>query len=293
MTGAGAELGIDGGVIALLDRLALSSRRPVLGSPGVRRARRTGGAVEFADHRAYTPGDDIRRVDWNAYARLDRLILRLYAGEEDTTVTLWIDVSSSMGFGRPSKLHAAAALAGALGYVALAGYDRVAVATFSGDVAWPVPPLRGRARVEALWRALLALRASGSTDFAALARAAPRSRPGLCIVISDFLSEPGPARGLTALRQGGSDVTLIQLLAPDEISPALSGDLRLRDAESGATVEVTVTPALLAEYAAALSAHQAALRGVARRHRGDLLTLRSDTPLREALGACRSHTLLR
>ncbi|MGA8522891.1 MAG: DUF58 domain-containing protein, partial [Candidatus Dormiibacterota bacterium] len=114
---AARALGLTPEVLSLFDRMTLPSRRPVLGDAGQRRSRRTGGSVEFADFRAYVPGDDFRRVDWNAYARHERLIVRLHSADEDVTLTLWLDTSASMTYGDPSKLHAAASLAGALAYV--------------------------------------------------------------------------------------------------------------------------------------------------------------------------------
>ena len=285
-------VGLDPAALALLDRLALRARRPVLGAPGQRRARRAGGAVEFSDFRSYVAGDDIRRVDWNAYARLDRLIVRLYAGDEDLTLTIWIDTSASMGFGDPAKLDAARRLSAALAYVALRGGDRVQTASFADAVDWRTQRLRGRSGVEQLWQALPARRCDGHTDFAALARDAVRGAPGIGVVVSDFLSDSGLELALAALRAARQEPVLLRVLAPEELRPQLSGDLELVDVETGARVDVTVTPAVVREYRRSLEERSAALRRVARRFEALLIDVESGTPLHDALAACRAAGLL-
>ena len=128
-----------------LERLSLVSKRAYAGAiKGEKRSTRRGVSVEFADYRDYVPGDDLRYLDWNVYGRLDRLLVKLFVEEEDLRVYLLLDRSRSMGFGEPSKFDHARRLIAALAYLALAGLDRVTVATF-GDALDPgLPPLRGR-----------------------------------------------------------------------------------------------------------------------------------------------------
>lgn len=290
---AARSLGLTPDVLALLDRMSLPSRRPVLGDAGQRRSRRTGGSVEFADFRAYVPGDDFRRVDWNAYARHERLIVRLHSADEDVTLTVWIDTSASMAYGSPSKLQAAASLAGALGYVALGTYDRACVATFTSEARMLTPRLRGRSATHRLWLALAGLNASGRTDFSAIGRAATQAAPGIAVIISDFLSMPGPDAALSALRGAGQEPVLVRLLSRQEVEPDLRGDLRLVDAETRATVEVTVTPASIAAYGRRLAERTGALRSVAARHRARFVDLVSDTGTVEAVRACRTAGIVR
>ena len=131
-----------------LERLALLSRRAMAGHyQGERRSPKRGQSVEFADFRPYTPGDDFRRIDWNAYARLERFFIKLFVEEEDLTVHLLVDASRSMDWGEPNKLWYAARAAGALGYVALAGLDRVTVTALGKDQEdnrSHFPPRRGK-----------------------------------------------------------------------------------------------------------------------------------------------------
>lgn len=277
----GAALGLTADLLSRLDRLSLPSRRPMAGAAaGHRRSSRTGSSVEFADFRSYVPGDDFRRIDWNAYARLDRLMIRLYAGEEDICISLWLDVSRSMDWGVPPKAHTARGLAGALAYVSLRGYDRVAAVAFAGEIVARTPALRGRRQCPRLWRALAGTAGDGGeTDFRAVARAARSLPRGIAIVISDFLTESGPATALTELRSAGHQVVLLQVLAPQELKPDLRGDLRLVDVESHAAVEITATPDVLAAYGSALQAHTGRLAALAASHGATYLRVSSDVPL--------------
>ncbi|HSJ53411.1 MAG TPA: DUF58 domain-containing protein [Anaerolineae bacterium] len=266
-----------------LERLAVLSRQAMAGqTQGERRSPKRGQSVEFADFRPYAPGDDFRRIDWNAYARLERFFLKLFVEEEDLTVHLLVDVSRSMDWGEPNKLWYALRAAGALGYVALAGLDRVTVTALSGDRrpngnAGYFPAHRGKQQASALFQFLAGLNAGGSTDLGrSLSRyAAAANQPGPLILLSDlFDSAPQsphsaqgagqssslPAAGLTALASRGFEVTLLHILAPDEANPDLAGDLKLRDLETGAEVEITADDDLLRRYREGLAAWQQDLR---------------------------------
>lgn len=269
----------------MLDRLSLRVTRAVPGqASGERRSPRSGASSEFADFRNYVAGDDLRHVDWNAYARLDRLLLRLYVGEDDLTVTLWIDVSASMDWGRPSKSAAARSLAGALAYAALGSYDRVAVNGFADTVVARLPPLRGRRSCPKVWAALSRLPSGGLTDFAAVAGAAGAgagrgARRGLSVILSDFLSTSDLAGALSALRRSGQEVALVQVLARQEVEPDHSGEIRLHDVETGEEVEVTMTAGVLAAYRAALEEHTGALRALAHDRGAAFARVISDVPV--------------
>ena len=219
--------------------------------------------------------------------------MRLHSADEDVTLTLWIDASASMAYGDPSKLRAATSLAGALGYVALSAYDRACVASFASTATMLTPRLRGRSSTHRLWAALAGLQSSGSTDFSAIGRAATRTAPGIAVVISDFLSLPGPEAALAALRGAGQEPVLVRLLSRQEVAPDLRGDLRLVDAETHATVEVTVTPATIAAYGRRLADRTDALRSLAARHRARFVDLVSDGDIVESVRACRAAGIVR
>ena len=276
----GPNLGLTPELIARLDRLAFRSRRNVVGSgAGQRLSPRPGTSAEFSDFRTYVAGDDYRRLDWNAYARLDRLLLRLYLGEEDLSVHLFVDVSASMRYGRPPKDAAAVRIAGALAYVGLAGLDRVAVTGFADRVTTSTRPLRGRQSCPRLWSALAGLGSGTDTDYSCLGAVAARLRPGISVILSDFLTASDPAPALAALRSRGQQVVLLQVLAPQEIDPDVAGDVALTDVETGARVEVTVTPAVLDRYRGELAEQTARLEGLARAHGALWHRIRSDQPV--------------
>jgi uncharacterized protein (DUF58 family) len=292
---AADALGLDAELLRSLDRLALPSRRPIVGgTAGQRRSPRPGSSVEFADFRSYVPGDDFRRIDWNAYARLDRLVLRLYAGEEDVCVTCWVDTSASMEWGRPLKSRCARAIAGALVYCALTSYDRAAVIGFADTIVTRSGVMRGRVAAARLWTLLDSMPAAGATDFGVLARAARRLPRGSSVIVSDFLTESDPARAVAALREARQDVVLVQVLAPQELVPEVRGDVRLRDVETGTTVEVTATGAVLDAYRAALDEHTQRLRHVAAAHGASFTQVDTGMPLRDImLGRLRRDGVLR
>lgn len=265
-----------------LDRLVLVSKRARAGQlKGERRSPKRGQSVEFADYRAYTPGDDFRQIDWNVYARLERIFLKLFVEEEDLTVHVVVDTSASMDWGQPNKLQHARRLAGALGYIALAGLDRVTVSSFGAAPAL-FPAHRGKQAAHQLFAFLQGLAAAGGTNLAAsLRRYAQGARnPGPLLLISD-LFDPGWEEGLRALLARRFDVSVLHLLAPQEVRPELAGDLRLRDLERDSTVEVTVDTALLQRYAENLAAWQDELRHWCSARAVAYIPMQSSTPPEE------------
>lgn len=261
-------------LLASLDRLDVLSRKIFSGKlPGERRSKRRGQGVEFDDFRPYVAGDDLRHIDWNVYARLERLFLKLFREEEDLALHLLVDASPSMDVGRPSKLLFAHRLAMALGYIGLVNHNRVRVATFGlpahGGSLHRLAPMRGRRNIERLGRFLLESvagdgsaevreRPQAATDFNEVCRriGLDRAERGVLVVISDFFFREGWLPGLNYLAggpRGGFDAWCVQVLSPEEIDPGaegsdLVGDLRLLDAESGHAAEVTVSAALLKRY---------------------------------------------
>ncbi len=241
---------------AQLERLALRSRRRVRGMWSGRHASvQRGESLDFADYRQYTPGDDFRRIDHNLRARLGVVLVRLFEAEDELPLHLVCDVSASMG--HRTKLRTAQVLAGAIAYMALSGGDRVYPAATPGrhtalDAAQPARHLGGWPRLEA-W--LESLSPSGPTNLAAAFQAA-RHRGvarGPFVVISDLLSEGwGPA--LDLLGAAGTGGLVLHVLAPDELEPDLSGDLRLVDAETGATIDVSTSETTMAAYRDAVAA---------------------------------------
>src|SRR5207302_953935 len=217
-----------------LDGLALQVRRSVIGQmAGERRSRRHGRSVEFADFRSYTPGDDFRLIDWNAYARLDRYLLRLFVAEEELPLSLFLDLSGSMDWGNPNKAWAARRLAGAIAYVALAALDRVRLTVFADGPTSGGAPYRGRCAAAPLFARLQSLPAGGVTNYEKLVWPIGRQRPGMTVLITDGLGQPSIDTALAALQRAQQEGAVLQLLAPQELALDWSGDARLKDAETG------------------------------------------------------------
>jgi len=278
----------DEGFLRQLERLVLLMKSPVRGGlKGGRRSVKRGQSVEFADFRDYSLGDDLRQLDWNVYARLERLFVKLFVEEEDVTVTLLVDASASMAVGRPSKLRFAQRAAAALGYIGLASEDRVSVAVLTGRTARRQPSLRGSGRLFRLLANLSAVDAGrGQTDLVAAARhaAAQLSGRGVLILISDLL-DPGADRVIRELAATNSELIVLHVLSPEELDPQLEGDLRLVDAETGDGIDVTVDLATIDSYKARLAAWQEAFADLAAKRRASYVPVSSDLPLLELVSA--------
>jgi uncharacterized protein (DUF58 family) len=233
----------------------LAARRAKSSAKGERRSRARGQSVEFADYRTYVAGDDFRYLDWNLYGRLERLFLKLYEEERELPVRIFLDASESMTFGEPRKFDFARQIAAAIGYVALSGFDRVSVLPFPAPSAnadgtprtlelaarGALRSVRGKKSAIPFFQNLQLLTASGGADFnQALRRGALEAKQaGVAIVLSDLLDPAGYEQGLMALVSRGFQVNIVQILAPEELSPSTYGDLRLIDSETGAMEEVT------------------------------------------------------
>ena len=269
-----AALVFDAAFLRKLEHLELLARKVFRGHlRGEHASRRRGSGVEFFDFRRYRPGDDVRYVDWNIYSRLDRLFLKLYTSEEEVTLHVLVDTSASMGFGEPVKLDHARRVAAALAYIGLANRDRVGVETFADALGPALPPLRSKRQMPTVLAYLASLAAGGRTRFArAMREAAARlGKPGLVVVISDFLGDDGAAEGLAALRNRGHEVVALQLLGEDEIDPPLDRALELVDAEDGSALRVTVDVELRELYRARLAERLDALAASCRSARVEYL----------------------
>jgi uncharacterized protein (DUF58 family) len=253
-------------LLAQLERLELVTRKVFRGRlKGERRSKRKGQSVEFADFRSYVPGDDLRFVDWNLYARLDKLFIKLFLEEEDLHFYALIDASRSMEFGEPTKLEYAKQLAAALGFIGLCRTDRVKLEFLGASRSHPGPVLRGR---KSLWRMLDYLQSmpgdsaaaanniTTTTDLATSVREFCLRNPGrgILVLISDLMDKAGYETALRLLLARQMDVYVIQLLSNEELHPELQGDLKLVDCEDKDVAEITVSRPLLDRYQKTLAA---------------------------------------
>jgi uncharacterized protein (DUF58 family) len=249
--------------LSKLEQLELVSRRIFVGRmKGERKSKRRGSSVEFADHRNYTVGDDLRHIDWNVYGRLDKLFLKLFLEEEDLHVYTLLDTSLSMDFGTPTKLRYGKQVAAALAFIGLVNHDRVLLDTFSARLDQGLRGLRGRSQMWRVVQYLEHLEPTGRSDLTAAARefAIRHAGKGVVVVISDFLDKRGYQDALRYLLARNMDIYVIHVLSQEEVEPDLVGDLRLVDAEDEENAEITISAPLLKKYKDNLNAFVGGLK---------------------------------
>jgi uncharacterized protein (DUF58 family) len=239
----------DAEFLKTLEALNLLARRAVVGDDrSDRRTPRKGASIEFNDFRRYTPGDEIRYIDWNVYARHGNLFVKEFSAEENLHVSILLDTSRSMEFG--GKFQAAKELAAALGYIGLANYDTVSLYSFGAELRLVKKFLRGKGRIFELLAALEAMPSEGATDMRAAFRAAlPRVRGrSLVLLLTDFYDVGGYAAAVRELLAQRFEVHLIHLVAREEVAPTARGRLSLLDLETGRARDVAMLPRTIEAY---------------------------------------------
>jgi uncharacterized protein (DUF58 family) len=264
--------------------LSLAAKKAFRGTiKGEKRSTKRGTSVEFADFRAYSPGDDFRRVDWNVYGRLEKLFLKLFMEEEDLEIQLLVDCSTSMSFGEPKKIDFARRLAAALGYIGLTNLDRVGMALFSDRLRSVFPSVRGRPYIFQMFDFLSNVACDGETNlntcFRNFAQRAPRA--GVAVVLSDFLVKDGYEVGLKGLMSRGFEINVIHVLDRTEVEPSVVGDLKLVDAETGDTKEVTISASAIRAYRDAVESYCAQLRQFCLTYGMTYIRTTTDTPFED------------
>lgn len=271
-------------LLSRLERLELVTRKVFRGRlKGERRSRRKGQSVEFADFRNYVPGDDLRLLDWNLYARLEKLILKLFLEEEDLHFFALIDASRSMDFGEPTKLRYAKQLAAALGYIGLVRADRVKIETLGRPTDATSRVFRGR---RSLWRMLEALDQITPGEGAPLAESVKsfclrNSGRGIVVLMSDLMDKNGYEAALRYLMSQRMDVYVIQILSQEELEPELQGDLKLVDCEDLDFAEITVSAPLLNRYKETLASFVSGAQEFCGRRGMNYVLANNQTPVDE------------
>jgi uncharacterized protein (DUF58 family) len=274
-------------LLTKLEKFELVSRKIFRGRlKGERRSPRKGQSVEFADFRSYVPGDDLRFVDWNTYARLEKLFLKIFMEEEDLHFYALIDASGSMEFGEPTKLRYAKQLAAALGFVGLVRGDRVKIETLGQSAARPAALFRGR---KSLWRMLKHLDGIAAGEGVSLAEGARNfclrnSGRGIVVLLSDLLDKTGYEAALRYLLSCDLDVYVIHILSAAELDPDITGDLRLVDCEDSDVAEISVTPALIQRYKNTLATFIDGARQFCTKRGLVYILARNETPVEELVG---------
>jgi len=267
-----------------LEMLAVVSRRVFAGRQRAeRRTKKKGSGIEFADHRNYVAGDDFRYVDWNAYQRFGRLLVRLYEEEEDLSIYFIVDCSTSMSFGEGKKFDQARRLCAALAYVGLANLDRVTIVGVSDEVIARMPTTRGKARIFKAFEFLRRLQPTGTTDLRESLKTfvAQHKRRGLAVLISDLYDPAGFEGGINMLRFNKFEPYVLHIVDPSEARPRLKGDVRVYDCETGEEREVTVTDKLLQRMERAWGDYQASIERFCTTRQVPYFAADVDTPFDE------------
>ena len=279
-----AEALFDKGFLKKLEYLDLIARRLVFGrQQALRPSVKKGASIEFKDFREYSPGDDLRTVDWSVYARLDELVIKLFRQEEELDLWVLLDRSGSMDFGEPNKFDHARRIAAALAYIGMSNMDSSSVVPFSTDLSSGRTRLRGRGRVFGLLDYLTDMGCDGRTDLSATMRTyvSRVRRPGLIVIVSDFYGLQQAQRALDQLRFFKHQIYVIQVASPWEVDPPIRGELRLVDAETAGHEDLTVTDSMLRRYKRAFDGFSADLRRYAMRYSIGYAMARTDVPFDE------------
>lgn len=244
---------LDEDFLARLERIRLAGKHVSARQlHGARRSRRVGDGLEFADHRAYCPGDDMRFVDWPYYARMEKLLLRLFHEHSESDVGILLDVSASMApGGAMGKFDFARRAAAALTYVAMGNFERVWIVPFADEAAKPLRAGRNRAQIFRVLDFLAELSPGGTTRLGHCVKQFVRGhpQPGTLLIISDLLDcQEDLSDALARLGQSGCDVTMLHLYSQADADPQLSGSTVLQQAESDERLSLEITKDLLARY---------------------------------------------
>lgn len=262
-----------------LDALRLALKNPASGGAGgVRRSRSLGSSAEFSDFREYVPGDDVRRLDWNAYARFDKLFMKLFMEEQESVVTVLVDGSASMRAKREESIQAAEALS----YLALGSGDRLRVGWLGVDGTAMSPYYSGRKAYLQVSGFLNKRAMEGKTDLLAGLRSIDPFPKGMCFLISDCYVDEGIEQALEYLRYRRQEAALVQVLSPFEMKPELEGAVKLKDAEGAPDLDMLIDGAVLRQYQSALEGFLKDVRQQCHKRAIPYLLLCGDKPFEES-----------
>jgi len=249
------------------------------GLSGSRKSTAKGSSLEFSDFRDYLLGDDIRYIDWNAYGRSGKLLVKLFQEEKEGRFHIFVDGSRSMDFGEAKKSVQALRIAAALSYVILANLDRVYLTTGSGKGYVTSKGLTGRQAFEKMIRQLKEAAFTGKNGLEQMVYGTPFGYKGVSVLISDFFLEQDIKPLLAYLSFHKQQIILVQVLSPEEQAPELDGTLNLLDSEDGRNLKVTMDAKVTRAYSRAYEEFTGHLKGLCRKYQASYVFASSDTPL--------------
>ena len=283
---------LDGDFLDRLDAATLLLKNPMTGFfGGGRKARSYGNTVEFADFREYFAGDDIRRIDWNVYARLEKYFIRLFTDERQMHNQVYIDCSASMACGKPEKATAALRVAAAFGYLSVDSMDRVSYKLIKGDKVVDLGvKVTNKSSFYSAAQALEEVEFEGEVDLGTsiLTEESPGRDDGLTILISDFFTESNWKKAIDFLLYNKREVMLIQVLSPDEMYPDFDGRVHLVDSEAldlgdGKNMRMAITKKMMAAYQKALNDYEEEIVDFCTKRNITFLSVMSDDPIEKVI----------
>ena len=242
---------MDDKFLSRLNGLMISTRNLARGKDGgIRRSSAKGSSIEFSDYREYMAGDDFRHIDWNAYARFDRLFVKQFMEEKESMVTIFLDASKSMDYGMPNKGALSKKLAAIFSYIALSSLDRVIVSTLSNKTQKRSQIFPGKQSFYESFNIIENIQFGGETFITQAIKSAQTlgQGGGISIVISDLFSKDDYREGIDFLLYKKQEVIILNVLAPQEITPDLNGSIELVDSEDDKRLNIIANAAIMREY---------------------------------------------
>ena len=246
------------------------------GMSGARKSGAKGTSVEFSDFREYMLGDDIRRIDWNAYGRMDKLFIKQFMEEKEGIYHIFLDTSKSMDYGEPKKSRLALQIAGALSYLVLNNLDRVYVTQMQENSLSEGKGLSGRNSYKKILAELNGIRFDGRTTLSGSIMSRNMKGRGLSVIISDFLDPAGIEAALRYLKYKKQQIVLVQVLAREELTITKEGSLNLIDSETGDIVRVTVNRKMIESYEEELKKLKYRLSALAKKYEAEYILAAAD-----------------
>lgn len=276
----------DNDFLRKLEQFSILSRKLRKGAVrGEHRVIKRGMSTEFHDYKDYNSGDDLRYIDWNIYGRLNKLLIKMFSGEEDQSVHILLDTSLSMNSGIPSKMDYAKQIAGALAYIAVHSLDRVGITSFSEKIGEIYVPERRLSNMFSMFHYLESIEPDGKTSFNKALKEYARKvkRAGTAVVISDMMDSEGFEEGLLSLIYRKFDVVVLQVVSEEELSPQVSGSVKLIDSETGNRIKVTIDKKYTRQYSGELESWFTSIESFCRKKNIDYIRSGNMVPIGDFL----------
>lgn len=248
------------------------------GTQGGRKSKAKGVSVEFSDYREYAPGDDFRRIDWNAYGRFDKFFVKVFMEEREGIFNFFIDKSKSMDYGTVNKKDTALKVVAALSYIALNNLDRVNISTMDNGNVESIKSAAGNKAFQRILRELENLEFKGSTDLAKSIKKRPLSPRGVSVIVSDFFNNEGLKDLEDALKYLAfkkQDIILVQILSEEELNPEFNNEITFIDSETNENVKMSLTPNIIKEYKSTLKIYKKSIEDLAKKYGGKFISVSS------------------